>query len=33
MSTSSGHGNGRNSTAREAVILGGWRTPFGKRGG
>ena len=35
MSTSSGldRGNGRNSSAREAVILGGWRTPFGKRGG
>ena len=33
MSTSSGHANGRNSTAREAVILGGLRTPFGKRGG
>jgi acetyl-CoA acetyltransferase family protein len=32
-----GHGNshpsGRNDGPREAVILGGWRTPFGKRGG
>jgi acetyl-CoA acyltransferase len=33
MSTSSVHGNGRNASAREALILGGWRTPFGKRGG
>jgi len=33
MSSSNGPANGRNSTAREAVILGGWRTPFGKRGG
>jgi acetyl-CoA acetyltransferase family protein len=27
------NGNGRTSGPREAVILGGWRTPFGKRGG
>jgi acetyl-CoA acetyltransferase family protein len=31
--TSSGNSNGRNHGVREAVILGGWRTPFGKRGG
>jgi acetyl-CoA acetyltransferase family protein len=28
-----GNGNGRFAGPREAVILGGWRTPFGKRGG
>ena len=34
MSTSGSSGNGgAQSGTREAVILGGWRTPFGKRGG
>jgi acetyl-CoA acetyltransferase family protein len=31
--SSNGMGNGRSAGSREAVILGGWRTPFGKRGG
>lgn len=26
-------GNGKGGPVREAVIVGGWRTPFGKRGG
>ncbi|MBV9599306.1 MAG: thiolase family protein [Chloroflexi bacterium] len=36
MSSSNGNGSGNGrggSRSREAVILGGWRTPFGKRGG
>src|SRR5215831_17151486 len=35
MSTSGSNGNGRHdgAGAREAVILGCWRTPFGRRGG
>ncbi|MBV9581160.1 MAG: hypothetical protein JO057_21470, partial [Chloroflexi bacterium] len=33
MSSSNRNGNGNGNRPREAVIVGGWRTPFGKRGG
>ena len=33
MSSSNGNGRISDRGARDAVIIGGWRTPFGKRGG